>query len=683
VPFELTYDTGHVLPFVADSLAVSSSDTTIAYVGANPVLERMLSEAVERLGFRSPLVVARLDDLSTVEEVAGSADLFVVDLGVDASLLDASVATDGEHQPARLPAWLAQALFALERLVELERTRLELGEHPRRFVLVHSWTVFWDAYVLANLDCSHTTAHSRVRRAVVRSIPIDDEETRVALARARRIIRWAARAGTGQQRLRVRPHEALELAEVSDYGGFGEGWAYPDERGIWTQDSRSELALDGVPEDECVLALSLGSVCVEPDASLRVEALVNGEPAAVREFRYGDPEWHIELPPRAPSDGEVDIALEIEAPRTPLELGWSSDERRIGILLRELTVLPAGDESARAGLARERRLLRWAARGPAGERRLHVGAGETVELDKLDDYSGFGDGWVVYPKEGGIWTDGSRSELALALDGIGDSDYALVFSVGSVCVSEDASLPIEAFVNGTRAAARAFSYGDPEWRIELPSPAPADGKVDLAFVAEDPKTPLELGWSDDDRRLGILLREVTLEEIDRSVREGEKVVFGEGSGAQRLLGEGWSTLEQTGVWTVGEEAFLVLRPIDLSPAAAELVLAVSAFVTSDHPEVGVDVSALDEHLGGRVFRDGEGQRLLRIPFPEAAARANRTVFKLRVSDPARPVDLGLADDARRLGIHLEWLIVRKRTAHGPLVDALREKSTNLRSRLRL
>jgi hypothetical protein len=684
VPFELTYDTGHVLPFVADSLAVSSSDTTIGYLGANPVLERMLSEAVEGLGFHSPLEVAKLDDLAAVEKLARAADVLVVDLGLDASLVDASLSAAGDHQPAHFPGWLAQAFDALERLIELERARLELGEHPRRFVLVHSWTVFWDAYVVAHLDCSHTTAHSRVRRAIVRPVPLDDEETREALARERRIIRWAGRAGPERERLLVRPYENLELADLRDYGGFGGGWAYPDERGIWTQDSRSELALalDGDAEDNYVLAFSIDSVCVEPDASLRVEALVNGEPAAVREFRYGDPEWHIELPARARSDGKVNISLEVEAPRTPLELGWSSDERRIGILLSGLSVLPAEDEAARAGLARERRLLRWAARGSAGERRLHVGGGETVDLDELDDYGGFGDGWLVYPREAGIWTEGSRSELALALDGIGDSDYALELTVGSVCVSEDASLPIEAFVNGTRAAAREITHGDPEWRIELPSPTPADGRVDLAFVAEDPKSPLELGWSDDDRRLGILLRELTLEEIDRSVWAGDKVIFGEGSGAQRLLGEGWSTLEQTGVWSVGEEAFLVLRPRDLSPATAELVLAVSAFVTPDNPELGVDISALDEHLGGRVFRDGEGQRLLRVPFPEAAASASRTVFSLRISDPARPVDLGLADDARRLGLHLEWLMVRKRTAHAPFLDAVREKSTNLRSRLK-
>ena len=300
VPFELTYDSGHVLPFVADSLAVSSSGATIGYVGANPLLERMLATVVSQLGFEGPLQVANFDDLSSVETVAGDSDVLIVDLGIDASDTEASPARPRDHQPAQLPARLAGAFDALERLVELERGRLERGEHPRRFVLVHSWTVFWDAYVLANLECSHTTAHSRVRRATVRPVPADDEVTRAALERERRLLPWAGRGEMGQRRLHVPTREAVEAADLRDYGGFGDGWAYPEEAGIWTQGSRSELALalEGVDEGDHVLALSLGSIGVEPDATLRVEALVNGEPAATREFARGDPEWHIELPHR-------------------------------------------------------------------------------------------------------------------------------------------------------------------------------------------------------------------------------------------------------------------------------------------------------------------------------------------------------------------------------------------------
>ena len=682
VPFELTYDSGHVLPFVADSLAVSPSDATIGYMGANPVLERMLATAVERLGFRRPLEVAKLDDLSSVQELARTADVFVVDLGVDASLVDASLSPAKDHQPAPLPRRLDPAFEALERLIELERARLELGVHPRRFVLVHSWTVFWDAYVLAHLDCSHTTAHSRVRRATVRLVPIDDEATREALVRERRLIRWAARDGAGERRLHLSPDQAVELADLNDYGGFGDGWAHPDERGIWTQDSRSQLALalDGIGERDHVLALSLDSICVASDASLRVTAFVNGERVAARDFRYGDPEWHIELPSQTSADGEVDLTFEVEEPSSPLELGWSSDERRIGILLRAATLLPADDDAAKAGLDRERRLARWAARREAGERRLHVRAGEDVELDDLSDYGTFGDGWVVYPQETGIWTEGPRSDIALMLEGIGESDYVLALSLGSVCVGTGESLRVQALVNGERVAARDLSYGDPEWRIELPAPVPAE--VDLAFVIEEPNSPAEVGWSADDRGLGILLRTVALEEVDRSVRPGEKIVFVEGSGAERLLGKGWSFLEPTGVWTDGERASLVLMLTDLAPAAAELVLAVSAFVTAEHPELKVEVSAVDERLAARVFRHGEAQRLLRIPWPAARGdQAGRTPFELHLSDPARPVDLGLGDDPRRLGLHMEWLIVRKSAWRTTLSDVVREKSANLRRRL--
>jgi hypothetical protein len=683
VPYELTYDSGHVLPFVADSLAVASPSTTIGYAGVNPVLERMLASVVARLGFEKPLAVAALDDPRSVEELDRKANVLIVDLGIDASATEASPPRAGADRPAPLPARFEGALDALERLVELERGRLERGEHPRPFVLVHSWTVFWDAYVLANLECSHTTAHSRVRRAIVRPVPVYDEATKAALMRERRLRRWAARGEAGQRRLRVSPREAVEVGDLKDYGGFGDGWAYPEEAGIWTRGSRSELALalDGTGEGDYVLALSLGSICVGSDQSLSVEALVNGERAAVRDFNYGDPAWHVELPVGALPHGEVDLTFEIEEPNTPLALGWSAaDERRLGVLLRRVTVLPADDETAKAGLARERRLAAWAARDEVGGR-LHVRPGEVVELPNLTDYSGFGAGWVVYPEEAGIWTEGSRSELALALDGTGESDHVLALSLESVCVGTDARLRVEAFVNGDRAAARDLSYGDPDWRIELPAPVPADGEVDLAFVIEEPNSPAEVGWSADDRRLGMLLGTVTLEEIDRSVRPGETVVFTEGSGAERLLGEGWSVLEQTGVWTDGERASLVLKATDVPPATAELVLAVSAFVTPDHPKLKVEVSALDEQLG-RVFRHGEGQRLLRIPFPAAAdAQGGRALFELRLSHPARPVDLGLGGDVRRLGLQLEWLMVRKSTRRATVVDAIRQRSANFRRRL--
>jgi hypothetical protein len=105
-------------------------------------------------------------------------------------------------------------------------------------------------------------------------------------------------------------------------------------------------------------------------------------------------------------------------------------------------------------------------------------------------------------------------------------------------------------------------------------------------------------------------------------------------------------------------------------------------VPSEHPELKVEVSALGEELAGRVFRNGEAQRLLRVPFPSASGvYGGRTVFELHISDPARPVDLGLGGDVRRLGLHLEWLMVRKSAWRTAFSDVIREKSSNLRRRI--
>ena len=286
----------------------------------------------------------------------------------------------------------------------------------------------------------------------------------------------------------------------------------------------------------------------------------------------------------------------------------------------------------------------------------------------LGDYGGFGDGWA-YPDEAGIWTQGSRSELALALEGTGESDYVLELALGSICVASDASLRVRALVNGERVAAREFRYGDPAWHIELPTPMPADGEVDLAFEIEEPRTPLELGWSaDDDRRLGILLRTMTLLEHGRSLRLGEKIAFSQGSGAERLLGEGWSALEPTGVWTDGEKASLVLKPTDAPPGDVELDLVVDPFVTPEHPELRVEVSAQGEQLGSRVFRHrraifrrGNAHQHLRVVLPASVRdETGRVVLELRLHDPARPLDLGLSDDSRRLGLNLRSLAVRRK-----------------------
>ena len=84
---DVTYDSAHVLPFVADSLVLLPPKTTIAYLGVNSILERMLTALVTDLGRQQQFVVAQLEDEGSLATLDQAADMFVIDLGVDRSLV--------------------------------------------------------------------------------------------------------------------------------------------------------------------------------------------------------------------------------------------------------------------------------------------------------------------------------------------------------------------------------------------------------------------------------------------------------------------------------------------------------------------------------------------------------------------------------------------------------------------
>ena len=284
--FALEYDSSHVLPFVADSLSVSPPDATIAYIGSNPVLEAMLTGLVAGLELGGPLAVFERDDPGSLAELDRIADVFVVDLGVDASLVDAPLSSADGPVFAGLRAGVVRAFDAFRRLVDLERARLEQGAHPRRFVLVNTTAVFWNEYVLAELQCGATTPHARVRHAVVKTHPDESDAAVAAQTRALRLIRWMSRRDLRRRPLELRPGETIAIGELDDYAGFGDGWAFPDTAAVWTQGPRSELsiALGENPGEPYSLTLSFDEIAVRPHDSPNMLLFANGAPVAACDF---------------------------------------------------------------------------------------------------------------------------------------------------------------------------------------------------------------------------------------------------------------------------------------------------------------------------------------------------------------------------------------------------------------
>jgi hypothetical protein len=281
--FDVTYDSGHVLPFVADSLIVSSSDITLGYFGANPVLQRLLEELANDLRMRS-MGVADLDQRDSVDHLARVADVVVFDLGIDAALVGGSSASE-EHEPSDIADRFDQVFAALGRFISLERARLGRGEHPRRVVLVNSASAYWDAYVLAHLECSHTSPHSRVRRATVKPVPDKSQAGTAPAEIMLRQIRWSARGQNAGGPIEVPARRGLKVGNLIHFRGFGEGWAVPDAGGIWTRGQRAELAVTLAGGDrDAVLAIGIDGICVEAGASISVEAFVDDKPVALHDF---------------------------------------------------------------------------------------------------------------------------------------------------------------------------------------------------------------------------------------------------------------------------------------------------------------------------------------------------------------------------------------------------------------
>jgi hypothetical protein len=142
---------------------------------------------------------------------------------------------------------------------------------------------------------------------------------------------------------------------------------------------------------------------------------------------------------------------------------------------------------------------------------------------------------------------------------------------------------------------------------------------------------------------------------------GDPLDFSSAETLARHAGVGWSLPEATGTWTDGACATLRL---DLAGAAAgDLCLrtSLSAFVTEAAPRMEVDVVVNDARLARWRFdtvsyRDDD--RRLRIPAGVAGRYAPMEVTLL-VRAPRIPAALGLGDDLRALGVHVERMVVEE------------------------
>ena len=336
--WRLEYHSGHAFSFVADALRVADARARVAYLGVNETLRRMLDLALERLG-RPELVVVE-------DELDATVDVIVVDLGIDSLTVGEPLATATEAVAADQRAALRAAFERFRRLVERERVSLLDGSPRRRFVLVGSSAVYWNAFTLAQLDVGPTTPHSGVRSATVKREPDVSAAARAAERRADQLWSWISRHDCPTKALRLRPGRTVELSSVTDYAGFGAGWGFPDRSGPAATGSRAELTLseDGPAGAELELVLDR----LPPDGAPvahRGDEILDSTTSRAADDTVA---WTIVVPPAHSSEGTVRLGLELPDGSRLLALRLARPGRgRIDQLARSLVQSRSGRTTPR------------------------------------------------------------------------------------------------------------------------------------------------------------------------------------------------------------------------------------------------------------------------------------------------------------------------------------------------
>jgi hypothetical protein len=127
----------------------------------------------------------------------------------------------------------------------------------------------------------------------------------------------------------------------------------------------------------------------------------------------------------------------------------------------------------------------------------------------------------------------------------------------------------------------------------------------------------------------------------------EPINFSEVS-AQKYLAGGWSYTEPGGIWSLGNEAAIELNQL---PPDQDLMLAldINPF-TSQYIEIS---------LNGNIINKVEISKRMEInmKLPSQFITGENDTIKFKISSPKSPIELGLSNDERQLGILLKTLTV--------------------------
>ena len=269
-----------------------------------------------------------------------------------------------------------------------------------------------------------------------------------------------------------------------------EGWGAREEGGSWAVNGKSLLTLDipKQPTTDLLITLRARAFLPPQHATFEETIRVNGEAVARWSIKEPRLEKRVRVPLSLLHSPHLQIEFLDSDPKSPAELGLSTDTRRLGLAVEALKVVPVSSQSIY--LPNSDIDFRW-----GGNAYLYQAAG-----------------WGE-PEEGGSWTVNGRSVLQLELPNQPTTDLRLILRAHAFVPPQRPKLEETVSVNGNKLA--TWSITDPrlEESVRIPRSLLRSRQVRIEFVNSDPRSPAELGLWKDYRRLGLAIEDLTLEAV--------------------------------------------------------------------------------------------------------------------------------------------------------------------------
>ncbi len=290
------------------------------------------------------------------------------------------------------------------------------------------------------------------------------------------------------------------LGQAIDFTQHGQGiyhtderWTNPDDLGAWTlgPEASLDLVVAGTVDGLTSAVFTITDAAVTGEfPEIGVSVALNGRDVAAWTIRSRFTEQRRILLPAnlLPAEKPVRFTFRIQDPRTPLQLGWhSQDTRPLGFRLTRLEFNPAGSLEYRLG-----ELIDFAEGGNA-----MTFIGDSLGLQ-----------WTA-PDPYGSWTIGTESTMKLTFAEPPSGDLPAAFVISDCNIGGSAEqLTVYIRANGRRVAEWVFGPDRETHKrsILLPSAIFSGGsELTLSFDIPGVQPAASLGWTDDPRPLGFRL----------------------------------------------------------------------------------------------------------------------------------------------------------------------------------